>query len=64
MADASAAVVGRAMAVSASALGVDEVDPGHRLDFVSWTQTPRSPGYLRRMKAWEDRVGREVTPYR
>ena len=64
MADASAAMVGRAMAVSASALGVDEVDPGHLLDFVSWTQTPRSPGYLSRMKAWEDRVGGEVIPYR
>jgi hypothetical protein len=64
MADASAAVVGRAMAVSAAAAGVDEMDPDHRLDFVSWTQTPRSPGYLRRMQAWETRVGREVIPYR
>jgi hypothetical protein len=64
MADASAAVVGRAMAVSASAVGVDEVDPDILSDFVSWTQTPRSPGYLRRIKAWEDRVGREVIPYR
>jgi hypothetical protein len=63
MADASAAVVGRAVAVSASALGVDEMDPGHLLDFVTWTQTPRSPGYLRRMKAWEARVGGEVIPY-
>jgi hypothetical protein len=64
MQEASAAVVGRAMAVSASGPGLDEMDPAVRLDFETWTQTSRSPGYLRRMKAWEARVGREVTPYR
>jgi hypothetical protein len=63
MAEASAAVVGQAMAVSATALGVDEVGPDILLDFVTWTQTPRSAGYLQRMKAWEVRVGREVIPY-
>ena len=63
MAEASAAVVGRAMAVSATALGVDEVGPDILLDFVTWTQAPRSAGYLQRMKVWEVRVGREVIPY-
>jgi len=63
MADASAAVVGRAMAVSQASPGADEMDPGVRLDFVTWTQTHRSAGYLRRMRAWEARVGREVIPY-
>lgn len=52
------------MAVSASGPGLDEMDPAVRLDFETWTQTSRSPGYLGRMKAWEARVGREVTPSR
>jgi hypothetical protein len=64
MADASAAVVGRPIAVSALGAGVDEIDPEVRLDFIQWVQAPRSPAYLRRMKAWEARVGREVIPYR
>ncbi len=64
MQEASAAVVGRAMAVSASGPGLDEMDPAVRLDFEAWTQTSRCHGYLGRMKAWEARVGLEVTPYR
>lgn len=64
MAEASAAVVGRAMAVSSNAAGLDEMDPAVRLEFEAWTQRPRCAAYLRRMKAWEARVGREVTPYR
>ena len=64
MQEAAAAVVGQAMAVSASGPGLDEMDPAVRLDFETWTQNSRSPGYLRRMKAWEARVGREVTPSR
>lgn len=64
MADASAAVVGRPMAVSASGPGVDEMEPAVRADFETWVQVPRSHAYLRRMKAWESRVGREVIPYR
>lgn len=64
MAEASAAVVGRAMAVSFNAVGLDEMDPALQLDFVTWTQTPRCAAYLSRMKAWEARVGVEVTPYR
>lgn len=64
MAEASASVVGRPMAVSATGAGVDEMDPEVQLDFIAWVQAPRSAGYLRRMKAWEARVGREVTPYR
>ncbi|MEI6797609.1 MAG: hypothetical protein WCO04_00140 [Pseudomonadota bacterium] len=64
MAEASTAVVGRPMAVSASGLGVDEVEPDFRLDFVGWAQLPRSPAYLRRMSAWEARLGWEVIPYR
>jgi hypothetical protein len=62
MAEASAAVVGRAMAVSSNAAGMDEMEAAVRLDFETWTQTPRCPGYLSRMKAWEARVGLEVTP--
>lgn len=64
MAEASAAVVGRPMAVSASSPGLDEMDAELRLDFIEWLQAPRCPAYLRRMKAWEARVGREVIPYR
>jgi hypothetical protein len=64
MADASTAVVGRPMAVSASGLGVDEIEPDFRLDFVEWIQAPRCPAYRRRMSAWEARIGREVIPYR
>lgn len=64
MADASAAVVGRPMPVSASSPGIDEMEPAVRADFEAWVQVPRSPAYLRRMKAWETRVGREVAPYR
>jgi hypothetical protein len=64
MAEASAAVAGRPLAVSAAALGVDEMDPENRLDFVAWTQAPRCSAYLGRMRAWEARVGREVIPYR
>lgn len=64
MADASAALVGRPLAVSEASPGVDEMDPEVRLDFEAWTQAPRCAGYLRRMKAWESRVGREVAPYR
>jgi hypothetical protein len=64
MQEAAAAVVGQAMAVSASGPGLDEMDPAVRLDFETWTQTSRCHGYLSRMKAWEARVGREVTPYR
>ena len=64
---ASADVAGRPLAVSAAALGVDEMDPENRLDFVAWTQAPRCAAYLGRMRAWEARVGREgreVIPYR
>ncbi len=64
MQEASAAVSGRAMAVSASGPGLDEMDPAVRLDFETWTQTSRSLGYLGKIKAWEARVGREVTPFR
>ncbi len=64
MAEASAAVVGRPMAVSASGPGVDEIEPDFRLDFVGWVQVPRCPAYRRRMSAWEARVGRDVIPYR
>jgi hypothetical protein len=52
------------MAVSSNAAGMDEMDPAVRLNFEAWTQRPRCAAYLRRMKAWEARVGREVTPYR
>lgn len=64
MAEASAAVVGRPMAVSASGPGIDEMAPEIRLDFDAWVQAPRCPAYVKRMKAWEARVGREVVPYR
>lgn len=63
MGEVSAAVIGRPMAVSASGPGVDEMVPEVRLDFIQWFQAPRSPAYLRRMKAWEARTGREVVPY-
>lgn len=64
MAEASAAVVGRAMPISASAVGLDEMEPAVRLDFETWVQVPRCPAYLQRMRAWEARVGREIIPYR
>lgn len=64
MAEASEAVIGRPMAVSASDWGLDEMDADVRLDFVAWVQAPRSLAYLRRMQNWEAKVGREVVPYR
>ena len=30
------------------------------LDFETWRETARSKGYLGRLKAWEERKGREV----
>jgi nucleoid-associated protein YejK len=63
MAEASWAVTGRELAVSASGWGVDEMEAAVRADFVSWAQTPRSSGYLQRLKGWEARAGREVVPY-
>jgi hypothetical protein len=63
MAEASAAVVGRAMAVSASVVGLDEIEAHYRPDFVSWIQLPRCHGYLGRLKGWEERRRRKVVPY-
>ena len=63
MGEASKAVTGLKLAVSASGIGLDEMQAEARADFVSWVQAPRSSGYLRRLKDWEGRVGREVVPY-
>lgn len=64
MAEASAAVVGRALPVSASSMGLDETEPDFLLDFEALVQVPRCPAYLQRMGAWEARTGREVIPFR
>jgi hypothetical protein len=54
MAAASRRVVGKALAVSADGLRLDEIaeDPevNVMLDFQCWRQTPRSQGYLQRLK--------------
>ena len=58
-------VVGRALAVDSSGLGLDEIGGNNdvRLDFQCWRQTPRGDGYLARLKGWEEKKGREVVPY-
>jgi hypothetical protein len=63
MADASKEVVGRALPVSAKALGLDEMEVAYRTDYVAWFQTPRTLGFIERMKDWEDKTGAIVVPY-
>ena len=67
MAEASAAVVGRALPVSQSGAGLDEfradTPPDRVLDFISWCQAPRQEKYLERLKLWELMKGKQVIPY-
>jgi hypothetical protein len=57
MADASAAVVGRALPVSASGVGLDEVEPDQRADLKTWRddRVVRCDGYRERLAAWQNR---------
>lgn len=57
MADASAAVVGRALPVSASGVGLDEVEPDQRDDLKAWCEerVVRCDGYRERLAAWQNR---------
>ena len=67
MAEASAAVVGRALPVSQSGLGLGEFRadaPGYQvLDFISWCQAPKQEKYLERLQLWENMKGKQVIPY-
>jgi len=64
---ASRLAVGRALEVSQSGPGLDEMrgdgDGDMINDFVTWRQAPRCAGYLKRLASWEARVGREIVPY-
>lgn len=62
---ASRRAVNIKLGVEANGPGLDELegDRDVQLDFQSWRQTPRSEGYLLRLKGWEKRKKREVIPY-
>lgn len=57
---ASEAVVGRALPFSSEGMGLDEIDADKLEDLRAWREERviRTPGYLERKKAWEERVGR------
>lgn len=59
---ASKYFAGMTLAVEASGQGLDAIGSASdlSLDFETWWETPRSEGYLGRLKAWEERKGREV----
>jgi hypothetical protein len=68
MSAAAHAVVGRALEVSQSSVGLDEFiqtneNPEVVSDFIWWCQAPRSPGYWQRLTSWEARRGRIIVPY-
>jgi hypothetical protein len=54
MAEASEVVVGRALPVSSSGIGLDEVTDEQRDDLVQWREerVERSAGYVARLEAW------------
>ena len=56
-------VAGVALPVAAKGQGLYEMEPEHRLDYVEWFQTPRTLGYLGRLRGWEERTGITVVPY-
>lgn len=58
-------VVGRALALDANGLGLDEIsdDRAVVLDYQTWRETPRGSGYRERLSRWEGRKGKEVVPY-
>ena len=66
MAVAARAVVGKALPMEAKGLGLDEMTGGSDvlLDFQTWRQTARCPGYLGRLTRWEERTRRVVIPFR
>ena len=57
MAEASAAVVGRPLPVTANGVGLDEVGPDRRDDLKAWRdeRVVRCCGYLERLTAWRER---------
>jgi hypothetical protein len=59
---ASKYFAGMTLAAEASGKGLDTISSASdlSLDFETWRETPRSEGYLGRLKAWEERRGREV----
>ena len=59
---ASQYFAGLRIAVEASGQGLEALAAATdvSLDFEAWRETPRSEGYLGRLKAWEERKGREV----
>ena len=59
---ASQYYAGLRIAVEASGQGLEALAAATdvSLDFEAWRETPRSEGYLGRLKAWEERKGREV----
>ena len=60
MSEASQAVVGEPLAVSSNGLGLDEFNDDRdyvTLDFIRWSQSPRSEGYLERLSSHEERLG-------
>ncbi len=66
MAEASEAVVGRALPTANQFYGLDEQqDPTADFvrDYIVWRQTARSDGYLRRLADHEARTGVEVEPF-
>lgn len=67
MARACEEVMGAPIPTSNRFFGLDEKMgmPGYVvLDYISWRQTPRCPGYLDRLRQHEQRTGTEVIPYR
>lgn len=59
-------VVGKALAIEANGLGLNEMtdDRAVVLDYEAWRETPRSEVYLGRLRGWEERKNREVVHYR
>ncbi|MFC6637036.1 hypothetical protein GV827_16805 [Sulfitobacter sp. JBTF-M27] len=64
LAEASEAVVGRPLPIDRVGVGLDEIDADKREDLKQWrdARVVRCEGYLARKAAWEERVGRTVSP--
>lgn len=65
MTEASMKVVGVPLPLEAKYLGVDEIEAEGfaELGEIHWKQPERSPGYLKRLEAWEKRKGHKVVRY-
>lgn len=60
MSEASQYIIGEPLAVSSNGLGLDEFADDRdyaTLDFIRWSQSPRSEGYLQRLSNHEERFG-------